>query len=289
MKIIKILNNNSAVVTDNNIESVAMGKGLAFGKKPGDIIDRNSVNRIYNLKTNELTERLADILANVDIQVFDFCKTQIDEMKIELDYILQDSIYINLTDHIQATLRRIHNNEHVINTLAMEIKRFYPVEYRLADRFIRNLNKRFSVSLDQNEAGFVALHLIDASLNNSNNSYSIKITTMIKDIVNIVRRYFGIALDEDSIYYYRFICHLRLFGQRLFLNDELDNLTLDAELLQMISKKYEKSYHCALLIGRYIGEQYKNEVTDSEILYLTIHIQRIYEEYLKKGEGDYYE
>ena len=289
MKIIKILNNNSAVVVDHNVESVAMGKGIAFGKKIGDNIDPSSVNRIYNLKTNELTERLADILANVDIAVFEFCRKQIDEMKIELDYILQDSIYINLTDHIQATLNRLKNNEHVVNTLAMEIKRFYPVEYRLAARFIKNLNEKFNVNLDQNEAGFVALHILDASLNGSNNSYSIKITTMIKDIVNIVRRYFGIALDEDSIYYYRFICHLRLFGQRLFLNDELDNLTLDKELLVLMSKKYNKSYHCAVLIAKYITEQYQNDVTDSEILYLTIHIQRIYEEYLKKGEGDCYE
>ena len=279
MRIIKILNNNSVVLTDGKIESVAMGRGLAFGKKIGDEINESEITKIYNLKTNELTERLADIFQSVDSKVFDFCKNEIDEMKIELEYNLQDSIYINLPDHIQAVLNRYKNDEKIVNTLALDIQRFYPAEYRMAKKFVNKLNKEFNVELDENEVGFIVLHIIDASINSSLNSYSIKVTTMIKDVVNIVRRYFQMEIDENSICYYRFVCHLRFFGQRLFTNTDTVDSNDDQEILQTIAKKYQRSFDCAKMISKYIRSEYNHETTCSEMLYLTIHIQRIYEEY----------
>ena len=51
MKIIKVLNNNVALVHDElGFEQVVMGRGLAFRKHPGDRIDPQNVDKIFVLQ-----------------------------------------------------------------------------------------------------------------------------------------------------------------------------------------------------------------------------------------------
>ncbi len=50
MRIDKIINNNIVSVRDyHGIEMVAMGRGIGFGKRPGDEIDDKVVEKIFRL------------------------------------------------------------------------------------------------------------------------------------------------------------------------------------------------------------------------------------------------
>jgi hypothetical protein len=51
MKIKKILNNN-AVISENNQkeEIIITGKGIAFGKKAGDLIDKDKIEKNFYFK-----------------------------------------------------------------------------------------------------------------------------------------------------------------------------------------------------------------------------------------------
>ena len=51
MVILKVLNNNAATTIDpdTNNEMVIMGRGLAFGKKSGDEIDKSRIEKIFTL------------------------------------------------------------------------------------------------------------------------------------------------------------------------------------------------------------------------------------------------
>ena len=58
MKINKVLNNNSAVVYDeNNNEIVVIGKGIAFKKKVGDVIDPASIEKKFCLSSQTLNTK----------------------------------------------------------------------------------------------------------------------------------------------------------------------------------------------------------------------------------------
>lgn len=50
------------------------------------------------------------------------------------------------------------------------------------------------------------------------------------------------------------------------------------DLLEMIKEKYKKEFQCATLIKEYIEINYGKNVTREELLYLTIHIQRVIED-----------
>lgn len=94
-----------------------------------------------------------------------------------------------------------------------------------------------------------------------------------------------IEFDENSLYYYRFITHLRFFGQRMFVYQSYESNNYD-DLLEMIKEKYKNCFQCANLIKSYIEKIYNKQVTKEELLYLTIHIQRVIEESKKNNKGD---
>jgi len=64
MIFIKNFNNNVALVKDkNDKEWVVIGKGIGFGKKPGDLVDETKISRrfIAAEKDNVEMEALAEI------------------------------------------------------------------------------------------------------------------------------------------------------------------------------------------------------------------------------------
>lgn len=69
-----------------------------------------------------------------------------------------------------------------------------------------------------------------------------EITRIMQEVVNIVKYYFHVDFDEDDVYYYRFITHLKFFAKRLIerrtYEDEGD------DLLEVIRNKYQDTYRC---------------------------------------------
>ena len=47
MRVIKALNNNTALVENNDKEFIVMGKGIAFNKKKNDLIDEQKIEKKY--------------------------------------------------------------------------------------------------------------------------------------------------------------------------------------------------------------------------------------------------
>ena len=99
-----------------------------------------------------------------------------------------------------------------------------------------------------------------------------------KDIVNIVGYTFGRELDRESLYYERFITHLKHFLARVVKNETYGEDAND-RLAIIVKDEFPKSYRCALRIRDYLKVSKKYNVSLEEISYLTIHIQRL------SGEG----
>ena len=126
--------------------------------------------------------------------------------------------------------------------------------------------------MPEDEAGFIALHFINASLNQST-SNSIESTKIVKDILNIIRYYFSLEFKEDDLNYDILLTHLKYFSKRIIENNQ-DNASED-EFINMVIKSYPEAYNCTLKIKEYIVNNYKYDVNSNEIVYLTLHIQRI--------------
>ena len=165
MQIAKVLNNNVVVVLDEHRrEQVVMGRGLAFQKRPGDVLDDSKIEKVFALQSDELVGRLGELLSQIPLEVMTTCDRIIDLARGRLGK-LQESLYITLTDHCHFAIERQKKGIALRNVLLWEIKRLYPKEFALGQEARAIIAKRLGVELAEDEAGFIALHLVTAQLN----------------------------------------------------------------------------------------------------------------------------
>ena len=109
------------------------------------------------------------------------------------------------------------------NALLWEIKRFYNHEYLIGKEALSIIKNRLAIELPEDEAGFIALHIVNAELDMAQVSQVSEMAKIIQHILNIVKYHFSMELDEYSLNYERFVTHLKFFVQRLFSGTKLDD------------------------------------------------------------------
>lgn len=275
MRIHKIYNNNLASIMDeNNNEIIVMGRGLAFGKKVGDEIEESIIDKRFYLDNANLNDKFKQLLNDLPIEHVELASQIIEYAKNALDKKLSDSLYISLSDHIYTAIERHKQGFPLRNPMLWEIKRYYEPEFEVGLKALEMIEEKFHVTLPEDEAGFITTHLVDASMNSSSLDQVYEIANVIQDISNIVKYFFSIEYDSKSVYYYRFITHIRFFAQRLVLN-EMYGKGEEDELFHIIKEKYTNAYKCVLKIEEYIQKKFNYQITNDEKLYLMIHIERV--------------
>lgn len=281
MKIHKILNNNVVIILDEyGNENVVCGKGIAFKRKIGDEVDSSLINQVFVLKDTIQNKHFQEIVAEIPLEYIELADEIIEMIKLELGKKINDMIYITLSDHMFMAIQRKKQGLSMKNTITLEIKHFYENEFQLGLKALKIIKDKIDIELPEDEAAFIALHIVNAETEDSNLDQTVKITQMMNDICNIVRRYFSIELDTDSVYYFRFITHLKFFAQRFVQGKEYEGDT-ENDLFDLVKSKYPISYNCVLKIGDFIKKKYKYILTNEEKMYLTIHVERIV--YKNKG------
>ena len=271
MKIDKIINNNVISVTQNNQEHVVMGKGIGFQKQEGDIVEESKIDKIFDLSSQEISDRFKTLLIEVPIEVVQAVEKIIEVAKIEYNKDLSDTIYVALTDHINFAIERQQEGMAIKNGLLWEIKKFFPTEYEIGVRALDWIDEIVGVKLPIDEAAFVAIHLLNAEHNNLAD-YN-QVTEMVQNILSLVKYHFRLDFDEESLTYFRFVTHLKFLAQRIFSDNPLD--TSEIELYDIVKEKYKTAFKCVKKIEVFLLKKYQYEMTRDEALYLTIHIQRL--------------
>lgn len=272
MKITKVLNNNVISSFDNQgKEIIIMGKGIGFQKRTGDIVEEGKVEKYFTMP-NETVSQFQKLVQEMPYEQVKVADEIISYAKKQLHTKLNKNIYITLTDHLNFAIERQQNGITFHNSLIWEIKKFYREEYEIGKRAIEIIKERLGVELTNDEAGFFALHIVNAEMNGKMGQ-AMAAPEMIKDVLNIVKYSFQIELDEESLSYERFITHLKFFIQRAVRKEFYQ--TDDMDIYASIIEKFPEAYRCANQIKSYMEQKLDYEVTEEEVAYLTIHITRI--------------
>lgn len=275
MKIAKIMNNNVVSALDEgNREIIVLGKGIGFQKHNGDLIDEVKVEKIFRL-SEPARSKFEKLVEEIPYEYVSYTDEIVREATETLGMELNKNIYITLTDHLYFAIERYRRNITFQNALLWEIKRFYSREYEVGLKAVELLKEREGVALSVDEAAFIALHIVNAEMD-INLSRTLSVPGMIKDPLNIVRYTFHVDLDEEGLSYERFVTHLKFFIQRTLKRQCYP--TEELELYELYRKKAPKSYECAKKIKKYMEEKTDTEVTDEEMMYLTVHISRVIKE-----------
>ena len=273
MEIYKILNNNVIVSkNEHDKEIIAMGKGIAFKKKVGEHIEDELIDKVYTL-SDEVSSKFQELAAEIPVEHMKISDDIIKYVKLKLGKKLNDSIYLSLCDHISTAILRHEEGVDVKNVLLWDIKKFYKDEFEIGKHGLEMIKEKLNVQLNEDEAGFIALHIVNAEMDEKLETIY-EVTKVMQEILNIVKYFFHIDFDEDSVYFYRFITHLKFFAHRLITKSSYQDEQSD-DLLELIKIKYKNAYACCLKIKQFLKTNYAYDLSQEETLYLTIHIARV--------------
>lgn len=274
MFIKKILNNNVVVTEgENGKEVIVMGAGIGFKTKKGDFIKTEKIDKIFTLHDTSISKKLETILAEIPFEYLEITEEIINYAKSKLDRKINDSIYITLTDHIFNAVERYKEGVMLKTPMIWDTKHFYKTEYEIALVGLEIINKKLNLSMDKDEAAFITLHLVNSGMNEEM-SFILDVTQVMQEITDIVKNHFNIEFNEESLVYFRFITHLKFFAQRLLKKFDYEDDT-DPDLLDIIKANYKEAYECTKKIKNFIEHRYHYILVNEELLYLTIHINKI--------------
>ncbi len=269
----KVINNNIISAYEKpGAEVVVMGRGIGFKKKPGQPVASEQIEKIFRMKSRTLAEQLKELLANMPLERVEISAEIIAYAKETLKLKLNQSIYVTLTDHINFAIERVSQGIEPENALLWEIKRFYSQEFQLGAYAVELIYDRLGIHLPEDEAGFIALHFVNAEYGTDIRD-ALKFPNQMNSIVEIVQQELGIQLDEASLHYERFVTHVKFLLQRIYRKELLSSE--DKELAEMMQRKYPREYQCSLKVAEYIKEATGYELSDEEVMYLSIHIRRV--------------
>ena len=205
-------------------------------------------------------------------EYLDFVQKFVDKVRErEPDLHLNNSIYLSLSDHIMGTVERFGNGICLKNVLLLDIQQLYKKEYEYGLNMVEEVNRTYHVQLPAVEAGFIDLDFVNAEEGQQNND-SYQITMIVNQVQEVVKTFFSdITFNESSLYYQRFLTHLKYFAQR-YLHKELQ-YDEDENLFQIIQEQCREAYGCVKLIYLMMEEKYHYALSKEEMVYLSIHIQ----------------
>lgn len=266
-------------MNENGQEMVVMGRGLAFQKKPGQTIDPSVIEKQFILKDKETSGKLDQLLKYTSEEYLDLASEILIYAQKHVPYELNEYLYVALTDHLSFAIARFKQGIELKNNLLYEVRKYYKREYQIAKRCLDIIENRTGIRLNEDEAGSIALHLVNSQLTGENMQAAVQVTEMVDNILNIVKYFYQMELDETTINYERFVTHLRYFAVR-FIRKEVPEDTVDDFMHEQVMRKYNQAYQCTERINMYLEKNVDWPLSQDERVYLTVHIHRVtYREY----------
>lgn len=269
-RISKVLNHNTiiAVSKDDNQEYLIMEKGIGFGKRVTQSVEVQAEASVYSLQ--QITKRgsarkLAQSIAPEFLEIANVVMQEAEKKFEKVDY----NILFPMADHIEYAVKRLKNNEVLSNPLNDDIRLLFEREYQVAMSVVPVLKKRMGVDLNEDEVGYIALH-VHTAIENQELSDAIIIAQAVRDCVSYVETSLGKKLDVMSLSYNRLMNHVRFMvargmkgeGIKLNMNDYMET-------------RFPQEYEMAKEICNRLVEKLHFELSDVEYGYLAMHLQRV--------------
>jgi len=281
MRIYKIINHNIVISQDElGDEVILMGRGIAYQKKKNDVIDEALVEKRFHLEKEVISDNFIELLREVPEDIINVTYEVIEYIKANMQSQVNDRIYLTLLDHINYAVLRYLQGIQFNNMLLVEIKHLYKEEIKVATEALKIINQRLMVNLPEDEAAFIALHIANAQLDLDITEVN-QMTTIINEILNIVRYHFKIKIDETSLDYDRFVTHLKFFARRLLRSQTTSSE--DVALYEIVKERYPNEHNCVEIIAKHIKRVHNQEISLSEKLYLMMHMTRINKQEVEHG------
>ncbi|EOJ8669249.1 MULTISPECIES: PRD domain-containing protein [Providencia] len=271
MYLIKKVINNNVILVENETQQdvVIIGKGIGFNSKAGQNYHCNENDELF-IKPNDYD--INNFLESIPIDIIKLTIEVINKCKPILNAELSDSLVLTLSEHITFAIERSKNSE--ISISLYEVPYLYHVEFIAGKVAVDYINDKLGIILPANEASLIALHFVNAKLNNKSVGDTLRFTQTVYKIVNIINYSFHIQISTETDNFSRFINHLKYLLIRCQAHHDKSS-QFNSVLEELVEKELLKNFACAKKIAALIETEYKIPVSREEIIYLTLHIERL--------------
>ena len=260
LRLSKVLNSSVVLVRDDNgEESILLGKGIGYGRKAGQEIDRQPSDRVFIPLSNPDAQPMLELFSSIPPVYLELTQEIVADAEETLGVKLSPHIYLMLTDHLHFAVERQQLGITVTNRVLWEIKHFYRKEYEVGARALKRAGRLLNVVLPEEEAGNIAFHIVNARMDNGAGGDAMQAARLIG--------------DTESIHFSRFISHLQFFADRFFSGKLMDSE--DDFLFNQMQQGYPEAVDCAEKIRTFVLRKYGVFLPNEEAAYLALHIARL--------------
>ncbi|MDH6365003.1 beta-glucoside operon transcriptional antiterminator [Enterococcus sp. PF1-24] len=276
MLIEKRINNNVVLAKENGVQAILMGKGIGFQKYPGDAIIPEQIEKRFYSEGSLTVEQMASLVTNATAADLEVVDEIVNYGQEQIQSPLNPNIYFTILDHMLFSIKRQQKNMEIANPLEWEIKKFYPLEYKIGLKAVDLIHDKLVVPISKNEAAFIALHFVNGQLESTMSYDALELAEMTNTILRLVKYHLNCDFDEESWYFNRFLTHVRYYLMR---QKSADNPVADdqSELVAMIFERFPKEKRCVDAIDEYLFNEKGWQTKDIEKMYLILHIRNLVE------------
>lgn len=271
MRVEKKINNNVAVCTDGNgQELIALGRGIGFPKAPYELTDLSKIDMTFYRVSSQTVQMLTTI--SEDVIMVSSKIVQLAQTKLQNQF--STNVVFSLADHISFAIERIKKNEIFDFSLSYDIQHLYPKEYDVGLKALQYVKEDLKIIFPKAEATAIAMHFINAREVSSQNISKSNTDNTLNLIIGTIEDQFNIKIDKKSFAFNRFKIHLQYFLKRIESNKQIHD-EISVQLIQDMMENNYQIFKCGKEIVAQLNEKYRTEITDDEMFYLMIYIQRI--------------
>jgi beta-glucoside operon transcriptional antiterminator len=249
-----------------------MGRGLGFQLKPSDIIDPAKVEKTFVLDAGADGDRERQLLADVPYSIIEAVTRAVDEAERMLGRQLDRHLTIAIIDHVNYVLERLDRGVRIPTTTMPELRVLYPEEYGAAQRMAESISAALERELPPEESVFLTMHLLNATRDEPNGTAAL-LLRRVQHVVDVVEQDLGVRLDAASPDYARFVLHIQFLLQRLVNRTMLSSG--DTSFFEFAKHSYPRSFAIAEQVKAYVHGATGSQLTDEELLYVIVHVERL--------------
>ena len=272
MKIIKVFNNNIvATQSDHGEEMILTGSGLGFQKKVGDLVDESRIEKIYEV-LDDSRDRFYRLLGDTPMKLIDATQKIRDLAHEKLGIEMTVNALVGMIDHITYAVERKKQGLEIPNLMLHEIRSMYEEEFKIGLKGLDYIKEATGVSLSEHEAGYITMHMVNASLGENKESIS-KIFLFTNGIVEIIEQVFDFDFSEDEISLARLNAHLKFLAKRILLKQPSTEDHVE-EFYDMFLKKDKRFKTVEKKIKVFVKKSFQHELSLQEMVYLMVHVNK---------------
>lgn len=272
MQVVRVLNNNTVLAgRPDGSKVVLMGKGLGFGRRLGDPVDRSAIQHTFVPGGSHPIGRLADLVGDLPIEITQTAGTIMRIGHERTGVPVTQALLLAIADHLAFAVRRGDHGA-AAYPLAWEVSQLFPDELAVGRAALELIATDHGVRLPPEEATAFALHFVNAQLAGGDLSRTVAMTRRITQLPDVVAAAMDVPLDHQSMSVARFVTHLRY----LFVRLEQERQIADTPSLleESVRAAHPRSYRAAERV-REVLEMDGRHLLDDEVTYLALHVARL--------------